>query len=121
MPSGAGGRKVSWNQIEKKITGEMKALYNCSQAVLKYMVPEKSGKLIFISSTLSRYPGYGFSAHSAAKFAMDGIARVMAAGLGPTGITVNTGGPGLVETDATRRPSPPGRRNRQPHLHRCAE
>jgi 3-oxoacyl-[acyl-carrier protein] reductase len=93
--------ELAWEEVEAKIGGEMKALFNCSQAVLKGMLPHRAGKLIFVSSTLSRFPGYGFSAHSAAKAAMDGIARVMATELGPMGITVNTIGPGLTETDAT--------------------
>ena len=93
--------ELTWGQIEAKIMGEMKALYNCSQAVLKDMINRKSGKLVFISSSLSRFPGYGFSAHAAAKSAMDGIAKVMAVELGPVGITVNVIGPGLTLTDAT--------------------
>lgn len=92
---------LSWESIERKITGEMKSLYNCSQAVLQDMLPRKAGKLIFISSTLSRSPGYGFAAHAAAKAAVDSMARVMALELGPMGITVNTVGPGLTATDAT--------------------
>jgi len=93
--------ELSWDQIEAKILGEMKALYNCSQAVLKDMISRKSGKLIFVSSSLSRFPGYGFSAHAAAKSAMDSMAKVMAMELGPAGITVNVVGPGLTLTDAT--------------------
>lgn len=93
--------ELTWDQIEAKILGEMKALYNCSQAVLKDMLVRKSGKLIFVSSSLSRFPGFGFSAHAAAKSAMDGMAKVMAMELGPTGITVNVVGPGLTITDAT--------------------
>ncbi len=93
--------ELSWDDIEAKIMGEMKALYNCSQAVLMDMTQRKSGKLIFISSSLSRFPGYGFSAHAAAKSAMDGMAKVMAAELGPYGISVNVVGPGLTLTDAT--------------------
>ena len=93
--------ELSWDQIEAKIMGEMKALYTCSQAVLKDMMNRKSGKLIFVSSSLSRFPGYGFSAHAAAKSAMDSIAKVMAMELGPMGITVNVVGPGLTLTDAT--------------------
>lgn len=92
---------LAWDQIEAKIVGEMKALYNCSQAVLKDMMNRKSGKLIFVSSSLSRFPGYGFSAHAAAKSAMDSMAKVMAMELGPMGITVNVVGPGLTLTDAT--------------------
>jgi 3-oxoacyl-[acyl-carrier protein] reductase len=91
--------ELTWDQIETKILGEMKALYNCSQAVLKDI--RKSGKLIFVSSSLSRFPGFGFSAHAAAKSAMDGMAKVMAMELGPSGITVNVVGPGLTLTDAT--------------------
>jgi 3-oxoacyl-[acyl-carrier protein] reductase len=93
--------ELTWDQIEAKILGEMKALYNCSRAVLKDMLVRKSGKLIFVSSSLSRFPGFGFSAHAAAKSAMDGMAKVMAMELGPTGITVNVVGPGLTITDAT--------------------
>ena len=93
--------ELSWDEIEAKIMGEMKALYNCSQAVLKEMLHKKSGKLIFVSSSLSRSPGYGFSAHAAAKSAMDSIAKVMAMELGPMGITINVVGPGLTLTDAT--------------------
>ena len=93
--------ELAWEDIESKLTGELRALYNCSRAVLQDMLPRQAGKLIFVSSTLSRYPGYGFAAHAAAKAAMDGIARVMATELGPMGITVNTVGPGLTETDAT--------------------
>jgi len=93
--------ELSWDQSEAKIMGEMKALYNCSQAVLKDMVNRKSGKLIFVSSSLSRSPGNGFAAHAAAKSAMDGMAKVMAMELGPVGITVNVVGPGLTLTDAT--------------------
>ena len=93
--------ELAWDQIEAKILGEMKALYNCSQAVLKDMMQRNSGKLIFVSSSLSRFPGYGFSAHAAAKSAMDSMAKVMATELGPMGITVNVVGPGLTLTDAT--------------------
>jgi len=93
--------ELTWDEIESKFMGEMKALYNCSQAVLKDMSERKSGKLIFISSSLSRFPGYGFSAHAAAKSAVDSIAKVMAMELGPLGITVNVVGPGLTLTDAT--------------------
>ncbi len=93
--------ELSWEEINAKITDETKALYNCSQAVLKDMIQRKAGKLIFISSSLSRQPGYGFAAHAAAKSATDSLARVMATELGPEGITVNVIGPGLVKTDAT--------------------
>lgn len=92
---------LTWEEINAKITGEIQAVYNCSQAVLRDMTKRKAGKLIFISSSLSRHPGYGFAAHAAAKSALDSMAKVMAMELGPEGITVNVIGPGLVKTDTT--------------------
>jgi len=93
--------ELTWNDIETKVTGELKSLYNCSQSVLTNMLERKSGKLIFVSSGLSRHPGHGFSCHAAAKAAVDSMARVLAMELGPAGITVNVVGPGLTLTDAT--------------------
>ncbi|MEJ2688491.1 MAG: SDR family NAD(P)-dependent oxidoreductase [Deltaproteobacteria bacterium] len=44
---------------------------------------KQGGKIILISSTLSRDPGFGLAAHCAAKTAVDSIARTMALELGP--------------------------------------
>jgi 3-oxoacyl-[acyl-carrier protein] reductase len=93
--------ELAWPDIEAKLTGEIGAMVHCCQAVLPGMMAKKSGKIILVSSTLSREPGYGFAAHCSAKAAMDSMARTMALELGPAGINVNTVGPGLTRTDAT--------------------
>ena len=54
-----------------------------------------------MSSGLSRVPGLGFCAHSAAKSALDGFSKALAQELGPHGIRVNVVAPGLTITDAT--------------------
>jgi len=93
--------EMAWVDIEAKLTGEIGAMVHCCQAVLPGMKQKKYGKIILVSSSLSREPGYGFSAHCAAKAAMDSLARTMALELGPAGIYVNVVGPGLTKTDAT--------------------
>jgi 3-oxoacyl-[acyl-carrier protein] reductase len=93
--------EISWPAIEAKLTGEIGAMVHCCQAVIPGMMEKKYGKIILVSSTLSREPGYGFAAHCAAKAAMDSLARTMAQELGPSGIYVNVVGPGLTKTDAT--------------------
>jgi 3-oxoacyl-[acyl-carrier protein] reductase len=93
--------ELSWPDIEAKLTGELGAMVHCCQAVLPGMMGKKYGKIILVSSTLSREPGYGFAAHCAAKAAVDSLARAMAQELGPSGIFVNVVGPGLTKTDAT--------------------
>ena len=93
--------EMSWTDIEAKLTGEIGAMVHCCQAVIPGMMEKKYGKIILVSSTLSREPGYGFAAHCAAKAAMDSLARTLAQELGPSGIYVNVVGPGLTKTDAT--------------------
>jgi 3-oxoacyl-[acyl-carrier protein] reductase len=90
-----------WEELEAKVTGELKAAFHCCQAALPHMSERRSGAIVAVSSGLSRRPGPGFSAHSAAKSALDGYMRALALELGPLGIRVNVVGPGLTETDAT--------------------
>jgi len=90
-----------WEELEAKLTGEMRAAFFCCQAVLPHMAERKGGAIVAVSSGLSRRPGPGFSAHSAAKSALDGYMRALALELGPQGIRVNVVGPGLTDTDAT--------------------
>ncbi len=93
--------ELSWPDVEAKLTGEIGAMVHCCQAVIPGMAAKKYGKIILVSSSLSREPGYGFGAHCAAKAAMDSLARTMAQELGPAGIFINVIGPGLTRTDAT--------------------
>jgi len=93
--------EMAWPDIQAKITGELGAMVHCCQAVIPGMLKKKYGKIVLVSSTLSREPGFGFAAHCAAKAAVDSLARTMALELGPAGIFVNVVGPGLTRTDAT--------------------
>lgn len=90
-----------WEDIEKKITGEMKAIFYACKLVLPSMVERKKGSIICVSSGLSKRPGRGFVAHSAAKAAMNLMAHSMAEEFGQYGIRINTVAPGLTLTDAT--------------------
>ncbi|MBI5453709.1 MAG: 3-oxoacyl-ACP reductase FabG [Deltaproteobacteria bacterium] len=91
----------SWDEVEAKMSGEMKGIFFTTQAAVRDMMKRKYGRIIHISSGLSRYASENFFTHAAAKAAMDSSARVMAKELGPMGITVNVIGPGLIPTDAT--------------------
>jgi len=93
--------EMAWPDIEAKLSGEIGAMVHCCQAVIPGMQQKKYGKIVLVSSTLSREPGHGFAAHCAAKAAMDSLARTMALELGPSNIFVNVVGPGLTRTDAT--------------------
>jgi 3-oxoacyl-[acyl-carrier protein] reductase len=91
----------AWSDFQAKLDGELAAAFHCCKAVVPGMLARKAGCIVAISSTLSRRPGPGFCAHSAAKSGLDGFARALALELGPQGIRVNVVAPGLTDTDAT--------------------
>jgi len=93
--------EFTWEEMEGKLTGEMKASFFSCQAVVPGMIEKGYGRIINISSGLSINAGHGFVAHSTAKNGLNAFTRALALELGPMGITVNTVSPGLTETDAT--------------------
>ena len=93
--------EYAWEDFERKILNEMKASFFCCKAVLPGMIERKKGRIVNVSSGLSRRPGMGFIAHSSAKSALDAFSKSLALELGPHGITVNVVAPGLTLTDAT--------------------
>jgi len=90
-----------WEAVSAKLLGEMGAFHALVRAVLPGMVARKWGRVVAVSSSLSRFASEGFGAHASAKSALDGACRVLAREAGPAGVTVNVVAPGLVDTDAT--------------------
>jgi 3-oxoacyl-[acyl-carrier protein] reductase len=90
-----------WEDFERKVVQEMAACFHPCQAVIPGMVRRGHGVIVNVSSGLSRNPGVGYSAHSAAKSALDALSKSLALELGPSGIRVNVVAPGLTDTDAT--------------------
>jgi len=90
-----------WEDFERKVVQEMAACFHPCQAVIPGMVRRGHGCIVNVSSGLSRGPGVGYSSHSAAKSALDGLSKSLALELGPAGIRVNVVAPGLTDTDAT--------------------
>jgi len=93
--------EFTWDEFEAKLTGELKSIFFCCQALLPGMIERKSGNIIAISSTLSRHSSPGFIAHSTAKSGLDAFVRSLAQEIAPFGIRVNVVAPGLTLTDAT--------------------
>ncbi len=93
--------RLPWDEVRAKLEGELGAFHALVAAVGPGMVERKHGRIVAVSSSLSRFASDGFGAHAAAKSALDGAVRVLSREMGPSGVTVNAVAPGLVETDAT--------------------
>lgn len=83
--------------IQTHLTGSFYA----ARAAQRYMVEQRSGKMVFLSST-SALGNRGQANYSAAKAGLQGFARTLAIELGPFNINVNVVAPGFIETRMTR-------------------
>ncbi|WP_062306507.1 beta-ketoacyl-ACP reductase [Alicyclobacillus sendaiensis] len=93
--------KMSEDDWDTVMNVHLKGAFLCSRAAQKYMVQQKSGKIINLSST-SALGNRGQANYSAAKAGIQGFTRTLAIELGPFGIRVNAVAPGFIETDMTR-------------------
>ncbi|KAK4451174.1 non-ribosomal peptide synthetase [Podospora aff. communis PSN243] len=98
--------EYEWDDLERKVSDELKAMFYPCQAVAPGMVARRSGSIIAVSSTLSKRSNEGFLAQCTAKAALDAFVRTLSAELGPHGIRVNTVAPGLTLTDAAMPMAP---------------
>src|SRR5260221_2980089 len=93
--------KMTDDDWDAVIDTHLKGTFLCARAAQKQMVQQKSGKMVFLSST-SALGNRGQSNYSAAKAGLQGMARTLAIELGPFNINVNSVAPGFVETRMTR-------------------
>lgn len=91
---------------DKHININLKGAYLCSQSVLKYMVPRRSGKLINISSQSGKKGNSQYEAYCASKFGIIGLTQSLAVEFATYGITVNAVCPGVVWTSLWEKMAP---------------
>ena len=88
--------KKDWDLV---INTNLGGVFNCTKAVAKYMITQKSGRIINISSVAGERGGRGQSNYAASKGGINAFTRAVAMELAPKGITVNAIAPGVIETD----------------------
>ncbi|MCH1626680.1 3-oxoacyl-ACP reductase FabG [Fredinandcohnia quinoae] len=79
----------------------LKGSFNAARAVQKYMVQNKYGRIISISST-SALGNRGQANYATAKAGLQGLTKTLAIELGKYGITANAVAPGFIETEMTK-------------------
>jgi 3-oxoacyl-[acyl-carrier protein] reductase len=76
--------------------------FNMTRAVAPYMVSQRRGKIINISSVAGEKGGRGQTNYAASKGALNAFTRSLAVELAPRNITVNAVAPGVIETEMSR-------------------
>jgi 3-oxoacyl-[acyl-carrier protein] reductase len=98
---------LTWGQLGGKVDAELHAAYTLTKAVVPGMISRGYGRLIFLSTGLSRRPRYGMIALGTAKAALDQFVRYVALELAPHGITANLVPPATVSgTTVTQQLTP---------------
>ena len=76
--------------------------FNMSRAVLPYMISQRRGKIVNLSSVSGEKGGRGQTNYAASKGAINAFTRSLAVEVAPRGITVNAVAPGVIETEMSR-------------------
>ncbi len=110
LVNNAGGSAALLNKLTEFVDAEkstldfvidtnIKGTFNCTQAVLRSMIKQKSGKIINISSIAAVCGLYDRVDYSAAKAALIGMTKALAMEVGEYNICVNCVSPGAISRD----------------------
>jgi NAD(P)-dependent dehydrogenase (short-subunit alcohol dehydrogenase family) len=84
-------------QFDELVDVHFKGVFFLTQKLLPLIAD--GGRILNVSSGLTRFTLPGYTAYAAMKGAIEVLARYLAKELGPRGITVNTLAPGAIATD----------------------
>jgi NAD(P)-dependent dehydrogenase (short-subunit alcohol dehydrogenase family) len=87
---------LTWEQLGGKLERELHAAFLLTKAVVPEMISNSFGRLIYMTTILSRRPRDGMITLGTAKAAMDQFVRYVALELAPHGVTANLVSPATV-------------------------
>tara|TARA_B110000263_G_scaffold137377_1_gene119158 strand:+ start:1752 stop:2495 length:744 start_codon:yes stop_codon:yes gene_type:complete len=91
-------KEEQWNKV---IDTNLKGTYNCCKAVSKYMIKQKFGKIINISSIIGEIGNKGQVNYAASKAGIIGLTKSLSKELGSRNININAINPGFIKTKMT--------------------
>ena len=95
--------ELTWEQLGGKLDRELHAAFLMTKAVVPGMISRGYGRLVYLSTGLSRHPREGMITLGTAKAALDQFVRYIALELAPHGITANLVAPATVEGTTVSR------------------
>jgi len=87
---------------DRDIAVNLTGSFNCTREVWPYLVEQKWGRIVFMSSVAGTLGGFGQASYSATKAGVIGLARTAALEGGRHNITANAVVPGIILSEAGR-------------------
>jgi 3-oxoacyl-[acyl-carrier protein] reductase len=92
-------KREDWEAV---LSTNLTSAYTLTQAVLKPMIRQRSGRIICISSVVGQSGNPGQANYAASKAGLIGFAKSVALEVASRNITVNVVAPGMIDTDMTQ-------------------
>jgi len=93
-------KEAEWDAV---LNVNLKGTFNCTKAVSKVMVKQRSGKIVSIASIIGLMGNAGQSNYAASKGGIISFTKSIAKELASRNINVNAIAPGFIETDMTAK------------------
>ena len=93
--------RMSIEDWDTVINTNLRGAFNFTQAIVRAMIKQRSGRIINISSVIGLIGGAGQTNYAASKAGLIGLTKSLARELASRHITVNAIAPGFVTTDMT--------------------
>ncbi len=90
------------DDLERMLDVNLKSAFHLARSVVRPMMKQRSGSLVFVSSIVGVAGNAGQSAYAASKAGLLGLTKSLAKELGSRNVRVNAVAPGIIETAMTQ-------------------
>jgi len=94
--------RMKEKDFDSVIDVNLKGTFNCTKNAIRYMMKQRHGKIVNLSSVVGSMGNAGQANYAASKAGIVGFSKAIAREVSKRGININTISPGYIQTDMTQ-------------------